>query len=61
MKYQFWKSDRNKQWCWHLKADNGETIAQGESYKERRDVEHVIRLLKSSADAPVEDLTPHMK
>jgi uncharacterized protein YegP (UPF0339 family) len=58
MKYEYGKSSRNRQWYWHLKADNGEKIAQGEGYIHKQDVEHVIRLLKSSANSPVVNLTP---
>ena len=59
MKYEYGKSPHNGQWYWRLKAGNGEIIAQGEGYIHRRDVEHVIQLLKSSTEAPVVNLSEH--
>jgi uncharacterized protein YegP (UPF0339 family) len=39
--------DANGEWRWHLKASNGRIVAQGESYRSRRDarrgVQAVIR------------------
>lgn len=32
MKYEYWKSTNDDQWHWHLKARNGEVIAQSEAY-----------------------------
>ncbi len=47
--------DHNKQHRWRLRAANGEIIAvSSESYREKRDCDHGIELVKSSADAPVE-------
>lgn len=43
--------------CWRLKAGNNEIIASGEGYKNKRDCEHAISLVKSSAFAPVTDIT----
>jgi uncharacterized protein YegP (UPF0339 family) len=51
MKYEYWKS--NGAWYWHLKAANGEVIAQGEAYESKYDVLHVISLVKGSGDAIV--------
>jgi len=39
-------------WYWHLKAANGEKIANGEGYKKKADVLHVIGLVKASSAAP---------
>jgi len=39
------------QWRWRLKAANHETLAQGESYVNRRDCEYVVGLLKQTTFA----------
>ena len=31
-KYEYWKSDANGQWYWHLKAANNKVILQSEGY-----------------------------
>lgn len=51
MKYEYWKT--NGAWYWHLKAGNGEIIAQGEAYESKYDVLHVISLVKDSGGAIV--------
>jgi uncharacterized protein YegP (UPF0339 family) len=48
MKYEYWKAQDGK-WYWHLKAANGERIAQGEGYVNKADVLHVIDLLRVRA------------
>lgn len=58
MKYEYWKSSTNRQWYWHLKAANGERIAQGEGYKTKAACLHAIDLVKGSGAAPVINLTP---
>lgn len=50
MEFQIYKT-RNKQWAWRLRADNGEIIAQGESYKRRKDAFGAIDLVKSTNKA----------
>lgn len=57
MKYEYWKA-QNGHWYWHLKAANGEKIAQGEGYVNKADCLHAIGLVKSSTNAPVVNLTP---
>ena len=47
--------DVRGEWRWRLKADNGEIIASGESYKNKQDCLHVIELVKSSSDAAVKE------
>ena len=34
-KFVYWKSDKNGQWYWHLKARNGQIICQSEGYKRK--------------------------
>lgn len=46
--------DAAGQWRWQLKAANGRIIANsGEGYYNETDCDNAIRLVKSSADAPV--------
>lgn len=57
MKFKYWKA-QNHNWYWHLKAANGEIIAQGEGYTSKAGVLHAIALVKSSYNAPEENDTP---
>lgn len=55
MKFQIYKS--GTEWRWRLKAANGETIAQGESYVNKSGCEHAINLVKgTSSTTPVEEV-----
>jgi uncharacterized protein YegP (UPF0339 family) len=58
MKYEYWKSAGDRKWYWHLKAANGEKIAQSEGYTSKHDCVHAIQLVKSSSNAPEVNLTP---
>lgn len=42
---------RGRRWFWHLKAANGEIIAQGETngYRHRLDCRHAIQLIREQA------------
>ena len=51
MKYEYWQGD-NKNWFWHLKAGNGEVIAQSEGYTSKQSCLEAIKLVKSSGNAP---------
>ena len=53
MKYEYWKSPADRQWYWHLKADNGEKIAQSEGYTRKSNCLRAIRLVKASAASVV--------
>jgi uncharacterized protein YegP (UPF0339 family) len=53
MKYEYWKSASNNNWYWHLKAANGEKIAQGEGYTTEQGCLNAIALVKSSSSASV--------
>lgn len=59
MKYEYWKSKQNSNWYWHLKAANGERIAQGEGYTTKANCLAAIKLIKSSGAAPEINLTPN--
>ena len=58
MKYEYWKA-QNGNWFWHLKAANGEKIAQSEGYTTMQNCLHSIQLVKSSSTATEVNLTPH--
>ena len=48
MYFEIFKSDKNNQWYWHLKAANHEIIAQGEGYIKKDDCVHAVGLLMST-------------
>lgn len=35
---EYWRSAWDQQWHWHARAGNGEIIAQGEAYHNRKDL-----------------------
>ncbi len=52
----YYLKDAKLEWRWYLWSDNGHKIATaGESYHNKADCLHAIDLVKSSADAPVEE------
>ena len=52
MHYEYYRSKKNSQWYWRLKASNGKTIADGsEGYKNKADCLGGIDLVKRSANA----------
>ena len=55
--FEVFKSDKNSEWYWRLRAGNNQVIAVGgEGYKDKDDCLHGIDLVKrDAADAPVED------
>lgn len=54
MKYEYFRSKRNDEWYWRLRAANGQIIAVGgEGYKNKADCLRGIELVKGSGDAPV--------
>lgn len=45
---------RTFQWRWRLRAENGEILAQGESYKRKKDCRDAITLVQdTNAGTPV--------
>lgn len=55
MKFQIYK-DSAGQWRWRLRAANGEIIAiSSESYVQKADCQHGVKLVKSCGDARVEE------
>ena len=53
-RFEFWQSPISKQWFWHIRAGNGEIIANGESYKRKAGVIHVHALICGNRMALVE-------
>lgn len=47
LRFEYWKSNKNKQWYWRIRAGNGEPIAQGEGYKSKAGALKLFRLLLS--------------
>jgi len=47
MKYQYWRASKGA-WAWHLKADNGQVVAQGKGYVRKSEMLHAIDLVKLS-------------
>lgn len=44
LRFQYGKNKRG-QWYWHLRAKNGEIVAEGEGYKSHRSVMKLYHLL----------------
>lgn len=50
MTFNYFQNEKNKNWYWNLKADNGEKIADGaEGYKNKDDCIAGINLVKKNA------------
>jgi uncharacterized protein YegP (UPF0339 family) len=60
-KYEIWQSDKNKEWYWRFKAANGENIANGQGYTDRRNCLNAISLLQNSTKCKIYSLTPATK
>ena len=57
MKFKIKRAD-NGEFYWTCVAANGETPSTSETYKNRLDAEHAIKLVKAlAANAPIEDET----
>ena len=55
VKFKCWKSEKDGQWYFHLKADNDEIIAQSEGYETKDGCLNGIDSVKRTAsDADVE-------
>lgn len=51
MKFEYWQSLTNQNWYWHLRAANGQIIANGEGYVDKVDCLRAIDLVKSTTAA----------
>ena len=56
MKYEYWKSQKDSQWYWHLKGRNGEIVSNSEAYTSKAMCEHGIKVSKRSWFAKVVQL-----
>ena len=57
MRFELYR-DAGGEWRWRLRVQNGNVIADSaEGYARREDCEHGIALVRTSADAPVVDMT----
>lgn len=52
LRFEYWKSTKNNQWYWRLKAGNGEPVCQSEGYKRKEAVMKVYRLLFEGESKP---------
>ena len=61
--FEFYRSPNDKQWYWRLKANNGQTIADGgEGYKNRQGCLNGIALVMTvTRDTPMRELVPIRK
>ena len=50
MKYEYWQA-KNRVWCWHLKAADGQVVAQGEGYVDKPDVLRAIDVARRARPA----------
>lgn len=50
MRFEYWKSKFSDLWYWHLRAANGEIIANGEGYENKADCLSTIEAIKQAND-----------
>lgn len=56
MEFQYWKSNKNGQWYWHLVSANNKIIADGaEGYQNKADCLRGIDLVRGSYSAPARE------
>jgi hypothetical protein len=48
-KFEFWQSEKDKQWYFHLLAPNGEVIAQSQGYSSKDNCINGINSVKKYA------------
>lgn len=60
MKFRVFKSDKNKQWYWHLKLGR-EIVAQSEGYKNRLDCISTVKSIQAKAGAAEIEIVPTKK
>ncbi|HYP16384.1 MAG TPA: YegP family protein [Opitutus sp.] len=58
MKFEYWKSSIDRQWYWHLVDAQNEKLAQGEPHATKAACLGAIELVRKSAAAPVNSLSP---
>jgi len=60
-KYEIYRSDNDEKWHWRYKAANGETIASGQGYADRRSALNAISLLQNSTKHKIYSLSEPRK
>ncbi len=45
LRFEYWKSNKNRQWYWRIKSGNSEIVAQSEGYKSKASVLKVFHVL----------------
>jgi uncharacterized protein YegP (UPF0339 family) len=61
MKFVVYRSLINRQWYWHLKAANGEIIAQSEGYTTQANCLATVRLVQSTTEQTPVEHAPDMR
>ncbi|MEY9847910.1 YegP family protein [Streptacidiphilus sp. MAP5-3] len=46
--FEVWQAENNE-WHWHLKADNGETVAEGQGYASQEEAKAGCEAVKRAA------------
>ncbi len=54
-KYEYWKGADGK-YYWHCKGRNGEVVAQGQGYTEKKECLDAIKFMKATKTAKVVEL-----
>lgn len=49
-KFEYWQSNKNGQWYFHLKATNGEIIANSQGYTTKENCINGIQSIKNNAN-----------
>jgi len=49
-KFEYWQSNKNGQWYFHLKATNGEIIANSQGYTTKENCINGIHSIKNNAN-----------
>ncbi len=56
-RFVLWRSRTlfGRRWYFHLRGKNGEVVIQSEGYRDRRDAERAIEIVKgANADTPIQ-------
>lgn len=53
LRFEYWKSNNNRQWYWRLKAGNNEPLCQSEGYKSKASVVKAYHAIFDFESTPV--------
>jgi uncharacterized protein YegP (UPF0339 family) len=53
LRFEYWKSNKNRQWYWRLKAGNNEPLCQSEGYKSKESVVKAYHAIFDFESTPV--------